>query len=73
MIKFEVTGFNGQGMDGKTTHMEIYATAQIGFISMNANVPLDAEQHGLQGKTLEQIFEIANQEFMKQLQQGVDE
>lgn len=73
MITTNVTNVNLQVEDGKIANATVFMNANIGFISLAANVPLNNEgDYNLNELTPNQWFDKAKQEFIKELTGGIN-
>lgn len=72
MITTNVTNVNLQVEDGKIANATVFLNANIGFISLAANVPLNNEgDYNLNELTPNQWFDKAKEEFVKELTGGI--
>ena len=73
MIETNVTNVNLQVEDGKIANATVFMNANIGFISLAANVPLNNEgDYNLNELTPNQWFDKAKEEFVKELTGGIN-
>lgn len=73
MITTNVTNVNLQVEDGKISNATVFMNANIGFISLAANVPLNNEgDYNLNELTPNQWFDKAKEEFVKELTGGIN-
>lgn len=73
MITTNVTNVNLQVEEGQITNATVFMNANIGFISLAANVPLNNEgDYNLNELTPNQWFEKAKEEFVKELTGGIE-
>ena len=72
MITTNVTNVNLQVEEGQITYATVFMNANIGFINLAANVPLDNESgYNLNELTPNQWFDKAKEEFVKELTGGI--
>lgn len=74
MITTNVTNVSlSIGENNKVTSATVFMNANIGFISLAANVPLDNESgYDLNELTLNEWFDKAKEEFIKELTGGIN-
>ncbi|WP_171313643.1 hypothetical protein [Enterococcus cecorum] len=73
MITTNVTNVNLQVEEGQITNATVFMNANIGFISLAANVPLNNESgYNLSELTPNQWFDKAKEEFVKELTGGIN-
>lgn len=73
MITTNVTNVNLQVEEGQITNATVFMNANIGFINLAANVPLDNESgYNLNELTPNQWFDKAKDEFIKELTGGIN-
>ena len=72
MITTNVTNVNLQVEEEQITNATVFMNANIGFINLAANVPLDNESgYNLNELTPNQWFDKAKEEFVKELTGGI--
>ena len=72
MITTNITNVNLQVEEGQITNATVFLNANIGFISLAANVPLNNESvYNLNELTPNQWFDKAKEEFVKELTGGI--
>ena len=72
MITTNITNVNLQVEEGKIANATVFMNANIGFISLAANVPLNNEgDYNLNELTPNQWFDKAKEEFVKELTGGI--
>lgn len=72
MITTNVTNVNLQVEDGKISNATVFMNANIGFINLAANVPLDNDNgYNLNELTPNEWFDKAKEEFVKELTGGI--
>ncbi|WP_171333597.1 hypothetical protein [Enterococcus cecorum] len=73
MITTNITNVNLQVEEGQITNATVFLNANIGFISLAANVPLNNESgYNLNELTPKQWFDKAKEEFVKELTGGIE-
>lgn len=73
MITTNVINVNLQVEEGQITNAMVFMNANIGFISLSANVPLNNESgYDLNELTPNQWFDKAKEEFIKELTGGIN-
>lgn len=73
MITTNVTNVNLQVEEGQITNATVFMNANIGFISLAANVPLNNESgYNLNELTPNEWFSKAKEEFIKELTGGIN-
>lgn len=73
MITTNVTNVNLQIEEGQISNAMVFMNANIGFISLSANVPLNNEgDYNLNELTPNQWFDKAKEEFVKELTGGIN-
>lgn len=74
MITTNVMNVNLQVEEGQITNATVFMNANIGFISLSANVPLNNDNgYNLNDLTPNEWFDKAKEEFMRELSGGVSE
>ena len=72
MITTNLTNVNLQVEEVQITNATVFMNANIGFINLAANVPLDNESgYNLNELTPNQWFDKAKEEFVKELTGGI--
>ena len=73
MITTNITNVNLQVEEGQITNATVFLNANIGFISLAANVPLNNESgYNLNELTPNEWFSKAQEEFVKELTGGIN-